>query len=122
MLCTIGHYFLNFFGLAGVEHHIRQAVDPLLTQAGCVVAGFTVGHGQPWVVLSGHVFGPHNGPEGLQMGLRKLTGPVELYAVHANVSRIGFEILIGHLEFFLHHLKQGFLGIFYKLRIAPSED
>ena len=115
MLCRVTDKLFHLLGGIGVDHHIRQAVDLLVPQTEKIVAGAAIGHRKSFVIPRGDKFFPDDLFQRLQV-LR------ERDLIKADIIGVVPEVLIGHMEGFLHHLVEGFLGVLEKLGIAPAED
>ena len=119
---AIGHELFHLLRRARIYDHIRQAVHPPSAKPQGVVPCLAVSYGQPGIVLRRHIFFPDNIPQRLQMDFCESAGCAQFYAVHPDIPVVLSEVVICHVELFLHHLVKRFLRILYKIRISPPED
>lgn len=123
MLRRIMDKLFYLLGGIGVDHHIRQAINLFVPQTQKIVAGAAVGHRKPGVVIGRDKILADDLPKGLQMLWGDARGVIrERDLIKADIIGVVPEVLIGHMEGFLHHLVEGFLGVLEKRGIAPAED
>ena len=123
VLCRIADNLFHLLGGIGVDHHIRQAVDLLVPQTQKIVAGAAIGHRKSFVIPRGNKFFPDDLFQRLQVLRGDARGVIrERDLIKADIIGVVPEVLIGHMEGFLHHLVEGFLGVLEKRGIAPAED
>ena len=123
MLRRVMDKLFHLLGGIGVDHHIRQAVDLLVPQTQKIVAGAAIGHRKSFVIPRGNKFFPDDLFQRLQVLRGDARGVIrERDLIKADIIGVVPEVLIGHMEGFLHHLVEGFLGVLEKRGIAPAED
>ena len=123
MLGGICNDLLDLLGGVRVQDDVGHGVDYLMAQTQDIIRGEAVGDGKAVVVGNGEALLPHYCLERVKMLLRKLHGMVgQVDGVKADIVGVFLKVVVGELEYILHHLVQRFLGELEKLRISPAED
>lgn len=115
MLRRVTDKFFHLLGGIGVDHHIRQAIDLFVPQTEKIVAGAAIGHRKSFVIPRGDKFFPDDLFQRLQVLRGDARGVIrERDLIKTDIIGVVPEVLIGHMEGFLHHLVEGFLGVLEK--------
>ena len=123
MLGGIRNDLLDLLGRVGIEHDIGNGVDDLMAQAEDIIGREAVSNGKTVVVGDREALLADDFLESVEMLLSELNGVVgQVYLIEADVVRVLFEVIVGELEDFLHHLVQRLLGELEEFGIAPAEN